>query len=502
MRKTLVLFLVLALVCGCGAVLAAQAVSAPRADVAFREEVVSGDPAAAAGLEAVYDVRMNDRLIWDSTLRFSGNDYTYDTAFRYVPRGEEADPQLTYNGVMIDLIRDAGITGSDLDVNPYGYGTAFRQLLDDTEPGSTGTTVIRVADYYEEYPLRFTVDLPDFTFSDMDDAEEEARYPEPMARTCRALREFFRIPTLPDEYLELDVDKNVDGTCSSRGLSSVDKGDAFNLSTESVLTEGGCYFWFSNRTRNGKTVDTSRIPGGYGVYLLPLVESQWSDWAEGMLPDPDGLRVFYPVDPAAEILHAGLSRDETRLLLYTRENGKYMLRVIGLSSGELLQELTIAACSGDADEEWLNIFELPDFICLRQSDSTLYVLTEREDGQYQLALQCPLTGADDLWFTTSGANTMAFDGTRLVIAGNNTRYAAYAGGTVYKQLSDGAEVTLYPNEDFYSYDSCGLYLLVFDASGLIYRGVYYSSLEDTLEDPQNRSYSQTILPNALQLSWN
>lgn len=498
MRKTLVFFLVLALVCGCGVLFAARAVSAPRADVTFREEIVSGDPAAAAGLEAVYDVRMKDHLIWDSTLRFSGNDYTYDTDFRYVPRGEETDPQPTYNGVMIDLISDAWITGGDMDVNPYGYGAAFRQLLDETEPGSTGTKVIRIADYYEEYPLRFSVDLPSITFSDMDDADEEARYPEPMARTCRALREFFRIPTLPDEYLELDVDKNVDGTCSSRGLSSVEKGDAFWLNAESVLTEDGCYFWFSNRTRNSRTVDTSRIPGGYGVYLLPLVESQWSDWAEGMLPDPDGLRVFYPVDPAAEILHAGLSKDETRLLLYTREAGKYMLRVIALSSGELLQELTIGTCG--AEDEWLNIFELPDFICL-QSDSTLYVLTEREDIQYQIALQCPLAGADDLWFTTRGANTMAFDGTRLAIAGPNTRYAAYDGGTVYKQLSDGAEVTLYPNEDLYSYDSCGLYLLVFDASGLIYRGVYYSSLEDTLEDPRNRSYNQTILPNELQLSW-
>ena len=176
-----------------------------------------------------------------------------------------------------------------------------------------------------------------------------------------------------------------------------------------------------------------------------------------------------------------------------------MLRVIALSSGELLQELTIGTCG--AEDEWLNIFELPDFICLRQSDSRLYVLTECEDGQYQIALQCPLTGAEDLWFGTSDANTMVFDGTRLAIAGPNTRYAAYDGGTVYKQLSDGAEVTLYPNEDLYSYDSCGLYLLVFDASGLTYRGVYYSSLEDTLEDPRNRSYSQTILPNELQLSW-
>ena len=43
MRKTLVFFLVLALVCGCGVLFAARAVSAPRADVTFREEIVSGE---------------------------------------------------------------------------------------------------------------------------------------------------------------------------------------------------------------------------------------------------------------------------------------------------------------------------------------------------------------------------------------------------------------------------------------------------------------------------
>ena len=50
MRKALIAFLALVLVCGCGAALAAQAVSAPREEITFQEHIFSGDPAAADGL--------------------------------------------------------------------------------------------------------------------------------------------------------------------------------------------------------------------------------------------------------------------------------------------------------------------------------------------------------------------------------------------------------------------------------------------------------------------
>ena len=53
MRKTLMIFLALVLVCGCGAALAAQAVSAPREEILFQEHIFSGDPAAADGIPAV-----------------------------------------------------------------------------------------------------------------------------------------------------------------------------------------------------------------------------------------------------------------------------------------------------------------------------------------------------------------------------------------------------------------------------------------------------------------
>ena len=83
------------------------------------------------------------------------------------------------------------------------------------------------------------------------------------------LGRFFRIPVLQDEYVELGIDKNMDGTGSGRSISSVMEGDRFWMNVESVITDDTCFFWFGNRTDKDRLVDTSRIPGGYGVYMLP-----------------------------------------------------------------------------------------------------------------------------------------------------------------------------------------------------------------------------------------
>ena len=71
MRKTLMIFLALVLVCGCGTALAAQAVSAPREEILFQEHIFSGDPAAADGLTVQLKTGMRYKLNWESTVQFS-----------------------------------------------------------------------------------------------------------------------------------------------------------------------------------------------------------------------------------------------------------------------------------------------------------------------------------------------------------------------------------------------------------------------------------------------
>ena len=88
MRKTLMIFLALVLVCGCGTALAAQAVSAPREEILFQEHIFSGDPAAADGLTVHLKAGMRYKLNWESTVQFSAQDYRAETSFRFLPAGQ------------------------------------------------------------------------------------------------------------------------------------------------------------------------------------------------------------------------------------------------------------------------------------------------------------------------------------------------------------------------------------------------------------------------------
>ena len=72
MRKTLMIFLALVLVCGCGAAFAAQAVSAPREEILFQEHIFSGDPAAADGLTVQLKAGMRYKLNWELPARRAG----------------------------------------------------------------------------------------------------------------------------------------------------------------------------------------------------------------------------------------------------------------------------------------------------------------------------------------------------------------------------------------------------------------------------------------------
>ena len=99
MRKTLMIFLALVLVSGCGTALAAQAVSAPREEILFQEHIFSGDPAAADGLTVQLKAGMRYKLNWESTVQFSAQNYRAETIFRFLPAGQAEQQEIRYRGV-------------------------------------------------------------------------------------------------------------------------------------------------------------------------------------------------------------------------------------------------------------------------------------------------------------------------------------------------------------------------------------------------------------------
>ena len=502
MRKTLVIFLALVLVCGCGASLAAQAVGALREDITFQEHIFSGNPAAADGLTVQLKTGMRYKLNWESTVQFSAQDYRAETSFRFLPSGRAEQREVSYHGVEINFYRDAATTGSD-DV--FGFSTAYQSLLDTLSPGESGSMTIRFADYYDEYPFEFSIDLPGVRYETLANWENVSEDSEWLGeRAQAALGRYFRIPVLPDEYVELGIDKDMDGKGSARSISSVMEGDRFWMNTECVVTDDACFFWFSNRTDQDKLVDTSLIPGGYGIYMLPYgplsPEAEASAFYGGNTNEvyTDQLTCFFPVDPETRIEHLWLTPDKTRLLLHTVENNIYYVTLIDCKTGAVLQKLEVSTF--DPKENYANITETADFVCIQQTQGRICVLTQDADGLYQLALLSEYS-PDALYSPVyATVRAMAFDGSRLAIVNNDETVLVNYDNYTKGYLAGSTEALITPDGTYV--DNCGFILTVFDETGLAYSGGYVSSLEGcNYVNGRAMRYEDLIQPDTITLSW-
>ena len=466
MRKTLMIFLALVLVCGCGTALAAQAISAPREKILFQEHIFSGDPAAADGLTVQLKTGMRYKLNWESTVQFSAQDYRAETSFRFLPAGQAEQPEMSYRGVEINFYRDAATTGSD-DV--FGFSTAYQSLLDTLSPGESGSMTIRFADYYDEYPFEFSIDLPGVNYDPLvnwQDASADSEWLDERAQA--ALGRFFRIPVLQDEYVELGIDKNMDGTGSGRSISSVMEGDRFWMNVESVITDDTCFFWFGNRTDKDRLVDTDR------------------------------LTCFFPVDPETRIEHLGLTPDKTRLLLHTVENNTYYVTLIDCKTGDTLQKLAVS--DFEPEDDYVNITEMEDFVCIQQTQGRICVLTQDADGLYQLVLRSDYLPNDLYAPVYATVRAMAFDGRRLVIVNNDETVLSNDGPSAAAYLAGSTEALITPDGTYV--DNCGFVLTVFDETGLVYSGGYVSSLEGcNYVNGRAMRYEDLIQPDMITLSW-
>ena len=483
MRKTACLLLALTVLLAAGVIVSACAIAAPRADVRFQENVRYGDPSAASGAAVSLRASLQNRLVWDSDIAFSDGGYTYTTDHTFSVTGVSEQTQRVYAGVEFYPTLDFAITGEYSLTLDYGsfLNSLYDALLADTTPGTTGYRTIRLADYFDYYPFEIDLSLPGLSLSnprgriDGNTSQEQA--------VTEAFLEFFRIPMLPDQYLELNIDRDMDGGSHSRGTSSVQTGDRFDLYSNSITGRNACYFWFSNRTNKDALVDTSLIPGGYGVYILPFSTDE-DGLAESV--DLTGLRTFYPVDPETRIRYLGITADGTQLLLHTVEDGQYFVTIIDAKTGDTRQRLSLGGF--DAQEDWAAITDGDDFTCIRVSDKRLFVLHRNLDGVWRIAIDTallPLEQEEDYFPWWGNTQDMAFDGERLVVAGAD-RYTP----------TDGSGWTNY------RYEECGFYLAVYTAGGLQYYGVYPSSLEDANDHSQQTIYSGTqIQPRSISVHW-
>ncbi len=457
MRKSLTLLLVF-FILSVGALIFAHGWVNKAQDVVIIDEtVLYGDKTAAEGLRIDCNTHCDYHLFWNTAYTV-GEKPVIETVFDFSQAQRRAAYVHDFIGLMVDGSFSGYDTSSSSGIDMENQSAPVWDVARRTEPGEKHTEVVYFKDYYDYYPIGVGFDMPGGGFAGADEVQA-------------VFNEYFKIPVWPEHKLIITVEKDAAGKARSISRSSVEDHDVY-LDTRSVLTDTGCFFTLAIRTTTGLLLDTSRIPGGYGVYYIPFNET--SDAPNTFM---NQLSTVYPVDEtAAEIISLQTTVDKSRLLLVTKEDGAYMLTVIDAVTMEQLQKMKLFDVTEDMSFD--TIYTYDDYIVPYASNGRFLVMTENDKGVYEIQISAELGEAKSLRYSPSlSAPVMDFDGRRLVVSNFQTTVDYH-----------------------YSNVACGFYLAVFDQSGLIYYGQYDHSLDKS----PGMDYSGNCLPsdqNPLTVAW-
>ena len=484
MKKALALVLVVLTLSVGGMCAAVSMLSKQQDQVEITQISETGNPAVLEGLEVLLHSRASDsQMNWVTTYhpgqtpvvdtqsyykRFWNEDsrYEYLIPSRY---DYKKDRRMVLGGYVDSIGYD------EEDKNPTGLDLALRQLAEDTKPGTQSARTVAVRDYDPFYHISADFYLPDVegyvegyvrgeNWKELMAAEEAQE---------EKINQFLCIPVLESEKITLMLTKDSEGNVSDFELE-LKQDDAFDFyigSDDSLVTEEAFYFTFDNRTKQGAVVDTSLIPGGYGIYRLPYTMDFDPQKETGILTEQ--LATVYAVDPGHEIIRLHSSHDKSRLLLHTLENGWYVLTVIDRESMTALQRFEIQEKSPEKDS-WKLWEDQEQDIFMVEMDKSYAFFALQEDGTYAQVFLCQIPSQMQ---ERSEWSDMAYDGKRLVV------------GDVYDRRDS-------------TNTAQGVFCLsVYDFTGLRYWGEYDLSLNSKVQQDNYAGVRpDNITP--IKLTWN
>ena len=476
MKKLLVLLcLLLALglfaVCAIGA-----SVSEGRDQVTLTPRHLYGDPAAAQGATLTMRAELDSHLLWDVTYPIGGET---QTDFRVSLRELSFEGRPQIDGIHMYEDIEYGLDTRKPPEELTGIEKAYRELFDRTEPGTKGRAEIRLQDYYTYYPLRIDVNLPGTLWHGLDYEDMDSNDYVNERAVWDAFREFFRIPIPADlPPFEISVIKNVDGGIGGCGSSAPKEGAHYNLYAETAYTSDTCYMAINNRYGEGY-VDTSLIPGGYGIYSFTYtnVRNDKNTQGNATIFHPgyvtgvhaETLAMVYPLDESIMVNEMFVTPDEERLLVICEDRaGVVSLLVIDLESMQQIQTIPVT------EHVWVSVHQEEDFFVLFYNQIiSVYKLCE--DGSYAHVL----TG--DQPFAVNGAfgsvnsnDAMDLDDGRLII------------------------VNLQKEPRYQTMYTASICVAVYGASGLLYYGEYDNSLA---VNPNTQIYNDNVNPVEYGIKW-
>lgn len=474
------------------------AVRGQMADCRITEKTIVGDAAAAAGLSASFGMGLQNQLYWRNVYTYGGADDGADvqeTAFsRKNPFPADKKGPVPY--VRLTGYMTSGNALDDILTDPAeGYpirqellaqvrqefftaGAAERvQEIKRALPADGETTQdLKLKDIFRYYPIEGDLTGTSIWAASLDNAVYASENP---AKLWQDINRFLRIPIPETESSGFSVGKYPDGSLNFNYYQGKEncsqQEDHFDFHNIACSTSDAVYFTFNTHTDDGDVVDTSLIPGGYGIYRLPYDREK-----EIFLSEK--LEMVYALDPEKQYTDIYASSDGAKLFLVSQAA---RLAAVGVkevqATAEIIDVRTMQCdrreeivCSEDAALG----YDAGDYLIFRGlRELCLYTY---QNGSYKKELMLA-----DVDFRKPALRNLFYD---------NRCRTAYDG----KRLSILGEAELDIEDDdntMWLWGTAGtVEVAVLDASGLAYYGTLRSNMQDFCNVEEYRAWEDNVKP--------
>lgn len=465
MRKALILLLSFFALSLCGAAVAYTDALEPREEVVVTERLKAGDSSAAEGLSLTVHTSFRNNLFWD-TYYTPGQPEATTSDYRASIKKDYGDLTTEPDGIYLSADTEGSFSSIDPDtVDPTelrGLEKAYYELWLETPVGEERERTVYVKDYMDYYAIGGEINIPGLNLNFEDFYRDE----EFFSREAHELiNGYFKIPVLENEKRYISIRKDENGQLRGLGGGSGD-GESFYMWTTAVTLPDAVYFTINNRSNNETIVDTSLIPGGYGIYRLPYFASDGG--SEVYL---DELSTVKSLDEGFDIFFMLTDEAMEKLILIGKLQNSLRMLVIDAATMETVQDIEIVS---EGNTGCWKYFDGGSFIVLFIDDDRT-ALIERQGGEYVLRFVIE-DEADGKLYNRYDVKDMAWNGEKLAVSG-------------FKALDD-------INEHYVA----DFYYAVFDETGLVCFVDCDSSLSLLEEDQWDCARGLDMEP--MELRWN
>lgn len=433
MKKSVILSLLLAGLAVLSLPAALVLVGSGKDRIVISEEVLSGDPAEAAGIVLEIPTHWERRLLWDTeyTVGEGPAESSFTFSARQVSWKGPAEKVTASLYFQINHEMSAAYTpGSAV----FAWENGSREIIDDvaarTGNGEKHTEIVRFSDYSPYYPLTFMIEGNSVSY--------EGDYGE----ACDYLQNFFQIQTAEDSA-EVTVEKDAGGELLNVAFRCLDSSEEMVLRNAAADGGEGVYFVYCLQNENTK----EGADRGYnrGIFYFPYQTAGNGFWRVD-LTQVRKLQDF----PENMIPTEMLTEKGETLFVVVEEGEGYSLLVYRLEGEIPILTRQIPVKTGH--EPFCRMRAEEGGVLLTWTDNSFSFVAE-EEGEYRLWCQgiFPESVERDIYGRNPFPEEQAclFDGKRLTLAAYEDWYGLNVLLAVYDEQGQtyGGRYVHSENED-------------------------------------------------------